>query len=103
MQAGQRRRCLTAGSAVRFHVRGDAEQPIEIDRGEIENGQEVLGEVDRRRRVDHERYSPLIRTYSALRSQVQIVAPALPPVPRPTSMRTSAFFRYSPACGEASS
>ena len=25
--------------------------------------------------VHHERYSPLIRTYSALRSQVQIVAP----------------------------
>ena len=103
VQPGECGRRLTSEPAVDLHLRGGRQQAIEIDRRQVENGQEVLRERDRRRRFHHERYSPLIRTYSALRSQVQIVAPAPPPVPRLTSIRTSAFFRCSPACGAASS
>src|SRR6185369_1288449 len=99
----QCRCCLAADAAIGLHLRRDRQQPIEIDRRQIEDRQEVLGEGHRRCCVDHERYSPFIRTYSALRSHVQIVAPAPPPVPRLTSTRRSAFFKYSPACGEFSS
>ena len=40
------------------------------------------------------RYSPLIFTYSAVRSQVQTVASPPPPVPRWTSIDTSFCFRW---------
>ena len=58
-----------------------------------------------RPRVDarQSRYSALICTYSAVRSQVQIVASSRPPVPRLTSMRTSLPCRYAAACGARSS
>ena len=61
-------------SPIGLHLRRDAQQALEVDAREVEDRQEVLGEPSRRRAIHYVRYSPLIRTYSALRSQVQIVA-----------------------------
>ena len=46
--------------------------------------------------ADYVRYSPLIFTYSAVRSQVQTVASPPPPVPRCTSIDTSVCFSARP-------
>ncbi len=80
VQAGEccRRRCLASEPPVGLHLRRDSQQSVEIVRRQIEDRQEVLGETRRRRatsiHVTSYVYSPLMRTYSALRSHVQIVA-----------------------------
>ena len=58
-----------------------SQQPVEIVWRQIEDREEVLGECaaggdgpDDAHHVVYVRYSPLMRTYSALRSHVQIVA-----------------------------
>ena len=53
----------------------------------------------RRGRSTHVRYSPLIRTYSALRSQVHATAWPSPPVPRSTWTSSSDCRRYVAAAG----
>ena len=73
-----RGRRMIRQAALRLQLRGQVEQPREAVGLEIENGEEVLGRRRRRGCRVHVRYSPLIRTYSAVRSQVQIVADSAP-------------------------
>src|SRR5512132_3049026 len=95
---------LPAEAPVGLHLCRDAQQTIEIDGRPIEDRQEVLGEPGRCNAIHfYVRYSPLIRTYSALKSQVQMVAEPCPPVPRLTSISISVPFRCSAASGAASS
>ena len=105
VQAGQHRsgRCLRSEPPVGLHLRRGTQQFLELDVRQVEDRQEVLCEMRRCSAVRHVRYSPLMRTYSALRSQVQMVAEPCPLVPRLTSMLMSRPFRCSAARGAASS
>ena len=69
-----RRRRLPAERAVGLHLRREVQTPLEIGRLEVQDREKVLaGSCDR-----HVLYSPLIFTYSALRSHVHTVDDALP-------------------------
>src|SRR6185436_10489919 len=102
-QRGGGRR-LGAQPPVGLHLARQLEQLLERPVIEIEDGEKVFGLGGRRRDgVHHVRYSPLIFTYSAVRSHVQTVASPPPPVPRSTSIDTSFCFRCSAALGALSS
>ena len=116
-------RCLEAAAAGRprlLEPRGQREAGIQLARREVRErekrarpGAGALRRRGPRRRRDrlhldvaacrgrssHVRYSPLMRTYSALRSHVQTTAAPLPPAPRSTCTSISGCFRYSAAAG----
>jgi hypothetical protein len=79
------RRCLVRERPFRLQLYGHVKQPLEAAGLEIEDGEKVFGRHSRRGSRVHVRYSPLIRTYSAVRSHVQMVADAAPD-PRLTSI-----------------
>ena len=80
-----RGRRMVRQRTLRLQLHGQVEQPREAAGVEIENGEKVFRRRSRCGSRVHVRYSPLIRTYSAVRSHVQMVADSAPD-PRLTSI-----------------